>query len=661
MSKNKSFSAKKNIPSTQKEQKSVVTESSETNSNRILIYFTAIIIAICGGLLYSNTSEFNYNLDDFSVIVENEYTVKGSAAIGDIFSHGYRTGMNFEDNLYRPLSKAMFAYEYEKSGGTPGLSHKVNIFIYSLLCGFIFLTLNRFYPKQYYLTLIASLLFAFHPIHTEVVANIKSRDEMLAMFFMIIALWFAKSYADSLKKRYIVVTGVAYFLALLSKESAITFVALLPVTLHFVSGLSISKNAVITAFILGVTATYLIIHQNIIGGIGLKQINIADNSMMITDNFIIQRMTAIEILGRYLKLLIFPHPLSCDYSFNTIPIVDSIANGGFLLALALHAGALFLALKGWKEKKVYSYAIFFYLITISIVSNVFMLIGTNMAERLVFLPSLGFCLLISYLIVWLTKSINFTPQKLTQVFTDKSFNWLIILPVIILFSAKTVSRNKDWENVKTLFDKDVKTVPESVHMLYYHANMMTNSDTLKVKTPEQLKVIYATAEKELLHALKIHEVFPEVHSTLAKVYQNTNRYPEAIKHYKRRLEMNNTDPTVYNNFGTCYGFIGNTDSAEINFKKAIELSSNCYADALVNMATVYINRGAASLQQNDKASAVKNYNIAIDYSNQTLKCDWDRPLAYKYMGMAYQGLGDLEKSKKYFQQSEQLEKNSLPK
>jgi hypothetical protein len=104
MSKNKSFSAKKNIPSTQKEQKSVLTESSETNSNRILIYLTAIIIAICGGLLYTNTSEFNYNLDDFSVIVENEYTVKGSAAIGDIFSHGYRTGMNFEDNLYRPLS-----------------------------------------------------------------------------------------------------------------------------------------------------------------------------------------------------------------------------------------------------------------------------------------------------------------------------------------------------------------------------------------------------------------------------------------------------------------------------------------------------------------------------------------------------------------------------
>jgi Tfp pilus assembly protein PilF len=372
-------------------------------------------------------------------------------------------------------------------------------------------------------------------------------------------------------------------------------------------------------------------------------------------------MTAIEILGRYLKLLIFPHPLSCDYSFNTIPIVDSVANGGFLLALALHGTALFLAIKGWKEKKVYSYAIFFYLITISIVSNVFMLIGTNMAERLVFLPSLGFCLLISYLIVWLTKSMNFTPQKLNQIFTEKSFNWLIILPVIILFSAKTVSRNKDWENVKTLFDKDVKTVPESVHMLYYHANMMTNSDTLKVKTPEQLKVIYSTAEKELLHALKIHEPFPEVHSTLAKVYQNTNRYPEAIKHYKRRLEMNNTDPTVYNNFGTCYGFIGNTDSAEINFKKAIELSSNCYADALVNMATVYINRGATSLQQNDKVSAVKNYNIAIDYSNQTLKCDWDRPLAYKYMGMAYQGLGDLEKSKKYFQQAEQLEKNSLPK
>lgn len=630
------------------------------SSNKFLIYITALVLAISGGLLYSNTSEHNYNLDDFSVIVDNEFTIKGTEAIGDIFSHGYRTGMNFEDNLYRPLSKAMFAWEYEQSGGKPELSHKVNIFIYSLLCGFIFLLLNRFFPNRYYLALIASLLFAFHPIHTEVVANIKSRDEMMAMFFMVIGLWYAKSYGDSLKKRWLLLSGGSFFLALLSKESAITYVALMPVTLYFFSELKWSKIAVAAGFTAVVAGIYLMIHHSVIGGIGLKSINIADNSLMASASFMQQRMTAIEILGRYIYLLCYPHPLSCDYSFNTIPMVTTFGNGRFLLALALHIGGLYFVWKGWKKKEAYSYGILFYLITISIVSNVFMLIGTNMAERLVFLPSLGFCILMAWLITRLTNSLDLVPSKLGEIFTQKSLNWMFLVPVLIFFSAKTVDRNKDWKNVKILFDKDVNTVPNSVHMLYYHANMMTNHDTLQTKSEEEKKKIYDLAEKELRTSLTILEAFPEVHSTLAKILQYKGQYREAITHYERRLQLNNLDATVYNNLGTCYGFMNVTDSAEMNFRTAIEKSSNCYADALCNMATAYINRGAISLQQNKRDEAIKHYQTAIDYSNQTIACKWDTPLAYKYLGMAYEALGDPEKAKKYYLQSEQIQKNSLP-
>jgi tetratricopeptide (TPR) repeat protein/predicted secreted protein len=642
-----------------KTQSSVVSQPS-TLKNKSLIYFTAFIIAICGGLLYSNTSDHNYNLDDFSVIVENEFTVKGSEAIGDIFKHGYRTGMYFEDNLYRPLSKAMFAWEYELNDGKPELSHKVNIFIYSLLCGFVFLLLNRFFPQRFYLVLIASLLFAFHPIHTEVVANIKSRDEMLAMFFMVIGLWYAKSYGDTLKKSWLFISGISFFLALLSKESAITYVGLMPVTLYFFTELKWSKIFTAAGFIALVAVIYLLIHQSVIGGVGLKSINIADNSLMVTTNFLHQRMTAIEILGRYIYLLCYPHPLSCDYSFNTIPLVNSFGNGRFLLAFVLHLAGLYFAFKGWKKKEPYSYGILFYLITISIVSNVFMLIGTNMAERLVFLPSLGFCILVAWVITRLTNSLELIPARISDIFTQKALNWMLILPVLLFFSVKTIDRNKDWKNVKTLFDKDVNKVPNSVHMLYYHANMMTNSDTIATKTEEEKKKIYALAEKELRTALSILDAFPEVHSTLAKILQYNGEYREAIKHYERRLQLNNLDPTAYNNLGTCYGFMNVTDSAEMNFKIAIEKSSSCYADALCNMATAYINRGAISLQQNKREEAIKHYQTAIDYSNQTIACKWDTPLAYKYLGMAYEALGDPQKAKKYFAQGEQIVKNSLP-
>jgi Tfp pilus assembly protein PilF len=648
-----------------KQESSVPKNPTENGTNgspksKRFIYSIAFAIALLGGLLYSNTSEHNYNLDDFSVIVDNEFTVKGSEAVGDIFTHGYRTGMNFEDNLYRPLSKAMFAVEYEKSGGKPELSHKVNIVIYGLLCGFIFLLLNRFFPNYFYVSLLATLLFAFHPIHTEVVANIKSRDEMLAMFFMLIGLWFAKSYADSPKKRWMLLTAFSFFLALLSKESAITFLGLMPVTLYFFSSAGIERLAKITGLAAVVAVIYLYIHHSVTGGLGLSSINIADNSIMATTDFMPQRMTAIEILGRYIYLFCYPHPLSCDYSFNTIPLVTSVANPRFLLAFVIHAAGLYFAWRGLKKKEAYSYGILFYLITISIVSNVFMLIGTNMAERLIFLPSLGFCIVVAYLVTRVTRSLEHIPEKVSELFGQRPLNWLIILPILLFFGAKTTDRNKDWKNVKILFDKDVKTVPNSAHMLYYHANMMTNHDTLQTKSEEEKKKIYNVAEKELRSAIKILDLFPEAHSTLAKILQYKGQYREAIKHYEKRLTMNNMDATIYNNLGTCYGFMNITDSAEMNFKIAIEKSTDCYADALVNMATAYINRGAVSLQQNQREQAVKHYQTAINYANQTIQCKWDTPLAYKYLGMAYEALGEPEKARKNYLQGEQIQKNTLP-
>jgi tetratricopeptide (TPR) repeat protein len=289
-----------------------------------------------------------------------------------------------------------------------------------------------------------------------------------------------------------------------------------------------------------------------------------------------------------------------------------------------------------------------------------MLIGTNMAERLVFLPSLGFCITIAWVITRITNSIELYPAKIGDLFTQKATNWLVVIPVLIFFSVKTIDRNKDWANVRTLFDKDVRTVPNSVHMLYYHANMMTNHDTLQTKTEEGKKVIYELAEKELRTALTILEAFPEVQSALAKVLQYKGQYREAITHYRRRLELNGQDATVYNNLGTCYGFMNITDSAEMNFRAAVQKSEKCYADALCNLATAYIRYGEISLIQNKREEAILHYQTAIDYANQTIACKWDTPLAYKYLGIAYGALGDPEKAKNYFSQGEQIQKNSLP-
>lgn len=615
----------------------------------------ALFISICGMVMYSNTSNHGYVLDDFSVVSQNTITKEGSKAITKIFHTGYREGnYTTQDKLYRPLTKAMFAIEYEQSGGKPGLLHVVNIISYGFLCGFIFLVLMKLMPQQFYIALIASLLFTFHPIHTEVVANIKSRDEIMVLWFILLSIWFAKSFADSGKMKWMIPSAIFYFLALFTKESAITFVALLPVTLYFFSKISLTKNGLITGVMAVATVIYLLIHQSVVGSIGLTSIPVADNSLLETKNFAIQRMTAIEILGRYLRLMIFPHPLTCDYSFSTIPLVKSAGNPGFLIALILHLGGLVYAIINFKRRSIAAYAILFYLITISVVSNIFILIGTNMAERLMFVPSLGFCLLVSYLLVKLLKIEKLKPENLGQVFTKKTIVWFILIPILTVAGIKTYSRNKDWTSISTLFNTDIKTVPNSIHMLYYHAGMISNSDSLAIQTPEKRLETLKLCEKELVRSVEIYPDFLDGHALLGKVYQRMGEFDKAIVHFKKFISLNDQNPVVYNNYGTCYGSKGDFENAKANFEKAIETSPICYSDALCNLGAVYIFYGEKYLKENNKEEATKSYNKSIELFNKTLECDANYANAYSYMGVSYYALGDTTKGASYTRKGTEL-------
>jgi len=677
---------KKNIPA--KKSASTVQPPKLNSFNapsKKLDMYSAIFVAILGILLYVNTSSHSFVLDDFSVISENKITTGGTDSLAAIFKSGYRDGGYgvSEDKLYRPLTKAMFAVEYQMMGGEeyfvqnngqPGLMHWINILLYGFLCGFIFLSLRVFFPHQYYLALIATLLFAFHPLHTEVVANIKSRDEILNLLFLVASLRCAWSYLKNNKIIYLLGASLFYLLALFTKESAITYVALLPVSLYFlIKETNWQKIALVSTCMVGVTALYMFQHYSVVHAFGLPQATIpaADNSMNIDGaTFLQKKLTAIYCLGMYLKLMFIPHPLSCDYSYSTIPLIKSAGNIWFLLSLLIHVVLLGVAIWGFKRKHIVSYAIWFYFITISIVSNFFTLIGTNLAERLVFMPSLAFCLVIAFFVSKLLKLDNGRPISFSKIFSTNGRMWVMLIPVLLLFGFKTIDRNKDWKNVSTLFNTDIKTVPNSVHMLWYHANMITNEDSLAIQDFNgQLKTL-RIAEKELLRADSILWKFPNVQNSLGKTYRNMaeiyksqgkipdaiNLYKLGVVRYKLNILMNTTDPTVYNNLGTCYfgiGFYDGTgvyfDSARVEFTNAITKSTICYEDALANLGSVYGMMGAAAQQQKRTADAVTYFNKAIEQFTKTIECDPDNIQAYQFLGVTYTNLGDTVKAKPYTQ------------
>ena len=149
-----------------------------------------LLLGILSLVVYANTLKNGFVLDDDSAITENSIVMKGVSAIPEILATPYRRGYFITTNdLYRPLSLAMFAAEYSAFEKNSMPYHLVTILIFAGCVIFLFLFLDKlFYEKRTGVAFMASLLFALHPIHTEVVANIKSCDELLCFFFVFLAL-----------------------------------------------------------------------------------------------------------------------------------------------------------------------------------------------------------------------------------------------------------------------------------------------------------------------------------------------------------------------------------------------------------------------------------------------------------------------------------------
>ncbi|MBK9983352.1 MAG: hypothetical protein IPP15_13335 [Saprospiraceae bacterium] len=143
----------------------------------------ALLLALFGFVLYANTLGHGYVLDDDLTISLNANVQRGISGIANIFSQPYRDNC-FGGCLYRPLTLSCFAVEWAIAPNSPFIGHLMNVAWYSATVALFYITLRKLIPYSNSILLCAVVvLFMAHPIHTEVVANIKSRDEILSLFF----------------------------------------------------------------------------------------------------------------------------------------------------------------------------------------------------------------------------------------------------------------------------------------------------------------------------------------------------------------------------------------------------------------------------------------------------------------------------------------------
>ena len=209
-----------------------------------------------------------------------------------------------------------------------------------------------------------ALIYAYHPIHTEVVANIKGRDELLHAIFATLSLFCAFKYFDEKLRKHIYFSATFFFLALLSKEMAVTLILLIPLSLYFFREVEWKKLIGFSLPYFGVLIAYLLVRQSVLDDLTFAEdMSVINNTLAGAQNWADRIATNLLIFGNYIKLLFFPHPLSWDYSYPHFPIVG-LNYPWVIMILAVFITLLVLAIKGISTKNKYAWSFFFFLISL---------------------------------------------------------------------------------------------------------------------------------------------------------------------------------------------------------------------------------------------------------------------------------------------------------
>ena len=616
-------------------------------------------LAILGTLLYLQTIAFDYTQDDAIVINENMYTTQGVKGIPGIFGHDTFFGY-FKDEAklrlvaggrYRPLTPAMFAIEYAFVGAKPWLSHLINAMCYGLLCWILFgftrallsQRLNAAGATQ--AAVLTALIFAVHPIHTEAVANIKGRDEIVAAMGALLGLWLMiRSVDEKNSTRLQLGAALAFLAGLLSKENVITILAVAPVTLWWYKKTPAVKWMSSMWPIVSACVVFLLIRGAVTGiSPGKPPMELMNNPFIkIEDNKYIpftaaeKSATIMYTMGKYAQLLVFPYPLTHDYYPRHIEI-QNWSKPLVLLSLLLWLGLLYAVIKGWKSRTWLAYGIIFYVCTMSITANIVFPIGTNMSERFAFLPSVGFALIAG---VGISNLLNGEYKKNIRP---------ILLGVLVILTLVTLVRSRVWINNHILFTTDIHTSKRSAKLLNAAGgDLVTQSE--KEKDPIKKRQMLLEAQGYLKQALEIHPNYKLSYLLLGNSSFYLKDYEQSVAMFRQVLKLDPDYQEGKRNLGVALRDWGKYQGEQSNnLTGAITLLEEAL-QYLPNDFETYHLLGVAHGQKGD-------HQLAIEYFKKEIELAPKNASGYFNLGIAYQHAGDEVNAQQAFQKAKEIDPN----
>lgn len=570
-------------------------------------------------LAYSNSFSNSYHFDDFHVLEKNPY-IKDSGNFLKFFAAPYMgSGLYPDTRSYRPLVTASFAFNYTLGGLHVFGYHLVNWVLHTLCAILVYFITLFFLGRQGKETgsnemekrvtaFFAALIFGVHPVQTESVTYICGRSSALTAFFFLSAFWAYIEYGRRGVHPYLILSSLAYALALMVKETAITFPVILILFNLFFPLARPWKHRFLSLgpyFIL--TAAYLLLRMHFFGNLQYG----ANPIRPLYDHL----LTQIRLWVYYIGTLLLPLNLNADYSF---PLSHSFLEGAVLQSFFLLVA---LGLVIWKVSKTCPPVGFFALwFTVNLLpTNSLIPIDDLIADRWLYLSSVGYAVIMALAAFWIFHSWIDGGSR-----TRKWIFLFCCALVIEFYGYATVMRNFDWTSPWTLWED---TVAKSPNKSRPHTAL-----GLALKEAGRIK----EAKGEFMEAIAIAPLDGRPYLNLGLIYDAEGEIDEAITVTQKAVQLTPGLASIgYNNLGLFYLKKGRIEEGLACFQKTIGISS-INPSPYFNLANYYFEKG--------------DIDQAIAYMEKAVNLEPENFLAHEALSRFYGKKGWKEKSQAAYRQ-----------
>lgn len=484
----------------------------------------ALVVAAVGGLAYANAIANRFTLDDDTVIAKNDL-VRHLSSIWRAFALPYWPVVT-PAGQYRPLAIASFAVDWAVSGGSPHWMHFVNVMWHVVACVLVWRLLRQLVTSGP--ALAGALFFALHPVHVEAVANTVGRCEVMAAVFVVGAV---------LAHRRGSWTAVPlYAAALASKESGAVFLGLAAANdLLLGTAQSVSVSVVRTPAVIRGVALWRRRWPLYAGYFGVATIYAATLAIVFRHRSLVDiaptwfRASAVDrwltearVVPEYVRLMIAPYALRMEYSPRVIDVahhLSPLVAAGMVVTAAVVVALVY----AWRRAPAAAFGLAWFGIAVSPVSNVLFASGVVLAERTLYLPSVGAAILAGWAVQEAVRRLDARPagrpaaHRLPMGFRGLAMGGA--LAMLMAFAVRTWTRTAIWHDDKRLLVDAMLTESESYRTHLWAAEILgTHGD-------------FAGAQREYAMARTLYPEDPHVYEAAAMIADAQDQFGLADRLY----------------------------------------------------------------------------------------------------------------------------------